>query len=227
MGGHLSSTNQNLTEAIEDNFGGTNPFDIENYKDPRFYFDPGNILGWKESSRSKAARRETRRVSELTASVTRDQWQHFLDFYRPIEQKALAQAMQTDFTAEGNVAGATAAASVNASKGTAARNLSRAGTSLTGEERSALGRRQGITLSKAVSRAENVTRRGLKDSRAQLLAGIVGAGRGVSTTAMAGLQSVADLAAQRQLGNDARSAAADSSRLQSGTTIAGYIIGSY
>lgn len=134
----------------------------------------------------------------IAAGVTRDQWQNFLEFYRPLEDKILKQAQQTDFTAEGDKAGATAAAGIGASRGSLARSLSRSGSSLTAEEQRAVRRRQQSSLVKAVSRAENTTRRGLKDSRGQLLAQIVGIGRGVANTATSGLQNVADLAAQRE-----------------------------
>ena len=140
------------------------------------------------------------------AGVTRDQWQHFLDFYRPIEDKTLADAMQTDFTAEGDKAGATAAAGVNASRGSLARHLSRSGVALSAEERTAVGRRSDLALAKGVGRAENTTRRGLSDSRTQLLQQIVGIGRGVSNTATSGMQSVADMAAQRKAQHTAQRA---------------------
>ena len=132
------------------------------------------------------------------AGITRDQWQHFLETYRPVEEDVLRSAMQTDFQAEGDEAGRLAAASSRASRGILARNLRRVGTSLTGEERSALARRQNIGETLGRARAENTTRRGLSDSRTNLLASIVGIGRGVANTASAGLHSVADMAGQRE-----------------------------
>ena len=158
------------------------------------------------------------------AAVTRDQWQHFLDFYRPLEDQILQEAQQTDFTQEGDEAGATAASSVNASRGSLARSLSRAGTSLTAEEQRAVSRRQQGALTKAVGRAENTTRRGLKDSRAQLLGQIVGIGKGVSNTANAGLQNVADLAAQREALHQQQRAQARNSNIGTGASLAALAI---
>ncbi len=158
------------------------------------------------------------------AAVTRDQWQHFLDFYRPLEDQILKEAMQTDFTREGDEAGATAAASVNASRGSLARNLSRAGTSLTAEEQRAVSRRQQGSLTKAIARAENTTRRGLKDSRGQLLAQIVGIGRGVANTASAGLSNVADLAAQREAAHQQQRSQAQASNMAAGASVAALAI---
>ena len=158
------------------------------------------------------------------AAVTRDQWQHFLDFYRPLEDQILQEAQQTDFTAEGDKAGATAASSVNASRGSLARSLSRAGTSLTAEEQSAVSRRQQGSLTKAVARAENTTRRGLKDTRGQLLGQIVGIGRGVSNTATSGLNNVADLAAQREALHQQQQAQARASNLGTGASLAALAI---
>lgn len=132
------------------------------------------------------------------AGITRDQWQHFLETYRPVESDVLASATKTDFSTEGDDAGAIARGASRAAQGTLARNLSRAGVSLSPEERSALARRQRIGMTQDVARAENTTRRTLSDSRTNLLADIVGLGRGVARTASGGLQNAADMAAQRQ-----------------------------
>ncbi len=134
---------------------------------------------------------------QIAAGITRDQWQHFLDTYKPVEDDILATALSTDFSAQGDEAGATAGRSIAASAGAAERNISRSGASLTGEERAAISRRRGLSKSKAVGRAENTTRRGLADSRTNLIAQLVGIGRGVAQTASAGSQSVADMAAAR------------------------------
>ena len=160
----------------------------------------------------------------VAAQVTRSQWQHFLDFYRPIEDEVLKKAMQTDFTAEGDTAGRTAAAGVESSKGSLARSLSRAGTSLTAEEQSAVSRRQASSLTKAVGQAENTTRRGLSESRGSLLAGIVGIGRGVANTATSGLQSVADMAAQREAEHQRQKASASASNMAAAGTAAALLI---
>jgi len=162
--------------------------------------------------------------TQTAAGVTRDQWQHFLDFYRPLEDEVLQKAMQTDFTAEGDVAGRTAAEGVQASRGTLARQLSRRGVSLTGEERAAVNRRQGTNLATSVARAENTTRRGLKESREDLLARVVGIGRGVAQTASAGLQSVADMAAARQRQDIANASATSSANISAGTSLAALAI---
>jgi hypothetical protein len=161
---------------------------------------------------------------QTAAAITRSQWQHFLDTYRPVEDEVLRQAMQTDFTAEGDEAGRTATTSIAASRGTLARNLSRAGTSLTGEERAAVGRRQNLSLAKASARAENTTRRGLSTSRENLLAGIVGIGRGVAQTASFGAQSVADMAAQRDQLYESQKSRTDATNISSATTLAGLLM---
>ena len=158
------------------------------------------------------------------AGVTRAQWQHFLDFYRPIEDEVLRQAMQTDFSAEGDAAGVTAAAGVNSASGTLARNLSRSGATLTGEERAAVMRRTGSTLARAVGQAENTTRRGLSDSRTNLLASVVGIGRGVANTATSGLQSVADMGAQREVSYRQQRSSAHSTNLSAAATAASLLI---
>lgn len=158
------------------------------------------------------------------ARITRSQWQHFLDTYRPVEQDIIERAMATDFTAQGDEAGRTAATGVAASAGTAERNIRRSGTALTPEERSALTRRRGLASAKAVGRAENTTRRTLSDARTNLLAGIVGIGNGVSTSAMSGAQSVADLAAQREASYQQGRSQTTSNNIATAASIASLII---
>lgn len=158
------------------------------------------------------------------AGITRAEWQHFLDFYRPLEDDVLKSAMQTDFTAEGDRSGADAAAGIASARGTLSRNLSRAGTSLSSEERAALNRRTGTTLTRAIGQAENTTRRGLSDSRTDLLKSIVGIGRGVASTATSGLSSVADMAAQRQMQHINAKAQATSTNLSAAATAASLLI---
>lgn len=161
---------------------------------------------------------------DTAARVTRDQWQHFLDTYRPVEEDVLRTAQNNDFTAQGDEAGQTARAGVNASAGAAARNISRSGGSLTTEEQGALGRRRNLTLAKSAGRAENTTRRTLSDTRTNLLAGLVGVGRGVSNTAMSGLSSAADAAAQREMAYKQQRAAATSSNISTAASAAALLL---
>jgi len=156
------------------------------------------------------------------AQVTRDQWQHFLNFYRPIEDEVLKRAMQTDFTAEGDRAGQTARAGLASSAGTLERNLRRSGVALSAEERSALERRRGTSVSRGAAAAENTTRRSLAQNSQNLLADVVGIGRGVARTATAGLNSVADLEAQRAVFNERSKTGARNSNLATAASLAAY-----
>lgn len=158
------------------------------------------------------------------AGLTRDQWNNFLTFYRPIEDDVIKSAMQTDFTKEGNDAGTLAAAGVNASKGMLERNLRRAGGTLSAEERTAVDRRVGSTLSQSVTRAENITRRGLSETRTSLLQGIVNIGQGVQQTASAGMNSVADMAHQREVQYQQLKSATAASNMSSAATAASLLI---
>ena len=155
------------------------------------------------------------------ASLTRAQWQYFLDFYRPMEQETIREAMRTDFSKEGDQAGLTAAAGVRAGEGILQRNLSRRGAQLTAEEQAALSRRTGSTLAKATARAENTTRRGLSDSRTNLLRGAVEIGRGVANTASFGLNAAADMAAQREMAYQQQKSAASSFNISTAASLAG------
>lgn len=158
------------------------------------------------------------------AAMTRSQWARFQEFYAPIESEVLERAMQTDFTKEGDEAGQTARQASQASRGSLARSLSRSGASLSAEEQKAISRRQGSSLVKSVARAENTTRRGLKESRAGLLAGIVNIGRGVANTAQAGMSSVADMAAQRELNYQQGKTAASNANMAMAATAASLVI---
>ncbi len=211
-----------IDDAFEDR-GMSSPFDADTFNPLKSdFWDPGNLFGFRKPKPLPPSESDIK-----SARVTRDQWQHFLNTYRPVEEDVIASAMQTDFSAQGDAAGVTAAQSVAASAGNAARNISRAGASLTAEESGAIGRRRDLSLSKAVGRAENATRRNLSDTRANLLAGIVGIGRGVSTTASAGLQSSASLDAQRTAANEQQKTAARNSNVSTAASAAMLLISMY
>lgn len=158
------------------------------------------------------------------AEVTRAQWQHFLDVYRPLETEVLQRAMQTDFTAEGDRAGVQAAAGLASSAGSYERNLRRAGVALSAEERNALARRRSTSRTRAVAGAENLARRGLKEQRTNLLADMVGIGRGVAQTATSGLNTIADLEAQRAVFNEQGRTAAHNQNVGMAASAAAFAI---
>lgn len=159
---------------------------------------------------------------KTAAGVTRAQWQHFLSVYKPLEDQVLQRAMQTDFTAEGNQAGTTAVAGLASAAGTYERNLRRSGARLTSEERAALDRRQSLSRTRGQAGAENLTRRTLSTQRTDMLADIVGIGRGVARTAAGGMNTVADLEAQRAIYNEQAKAAQHSQNLSMFATAAAY-----
>lgn len=178
-----------------------------------------HVMPGREVRRSE---RGSQPVTDI-AGVTRAEWQRFLDFYRPLEDKVLDAAMQTDFTEEGNQASRTARASLQSAQGSLSRELRRRGVTLTADEQAAFRRRAGVNLSRNAARAENTTRRSLYDNQTNLLADIVGIGRGVSQTARGGLSAVADMNAQRQMFNDqsrSRARAGFVSTLATGASLA-------
>ena len=158
------------------------------------------------------------------AAMTRDQWQNFLEVYRPVEQELMDSAMQTDFSAEGDAAGRDAQVSATASKGMLARNLSRLGTSMTAEQAAAVRRRQQQTGSKSIAQAENVTRKTMSDSRSQLLQGLVGIGRGVATGSMGGINAAANNAANQEMAINQGRAAAQNSNMATAASLAAMLI---
>ena len=169
-----------------------------------------------------AYERSTAGTQTTAAGVTRAQWQHFLDVYRPLEDQVLQRAMQTDFTAEGDRSGQMAAAGLASSAGTYERNLRRAGVALSAEERNAVARRRSTSQTRAVAGAENVTRRGMKEQRTNLLAQMVGIGRGVASTAMGGMNAVADLEAQRAVAREQSKAQGRQMALSTAASLASY-----
>lgn len=158
------------------------------------------------------------------AAITRDQWQNFLEVYRPVETDLLSKAMQTDFTVEGDEAGIDAAAGARASRGTLARNLSRLGTRMTPEQAEAVRRRANLSETKITARAENTTRRTLYDTRGNLLAGLVGIGRQVATGAAGGFNAAADNAAATEMALNQSKAQAQNTNLAAASALLGALI---
>lgn len=172
-------------------------------------------------ARAKEAKANTLDI----ASLTREQWQYFQDFYKPIEDQALATAMQTNFDEERNEAGGLAANAYQAaSQGMLSRNLRRSGATLSAEEEAGLGRRQALGKTKAVAGAENIAGRTLYETRLNMLSELVGIGRGAANTAMAGMQGAADLKAQREMWGRQARADARSTNLGMAASAAAYAI---
>lgn len=135
--------------------------------------------------------------SEISSQVTRAQWQDYQERYVPRELEALGIATDMDFTEEGDRAGATAARQQSLAAGAFTRQLGRQNVQLTDAQKAGLSRRRMFGQSQAVAGAENVTRRGLKDRNVNALADMVAIGRGIQNTAAGGLQSAANMQAQR------------------------------
>ena len=152
------------------------------------------------------------------ASITRDQWQNFLDVYRPVEEELLRKATQTDFSAEGDEAGQDARAGAAAGRGMLARNLSRLGTRMTPEQAEAVRRRSQLAESKGVAGAENTTRRNLYDSRNNLLAGLVSVGQQAARGASAGFNAAANNAAGQEMALEQGKAAARNTNMAMGAS---------
>src|SRR5210317_816541 len=134
-------------------------------------------------------------------SITRANWNHFLNLYAPLEKEMLQKAMQTDFTTEGNVAGQQARTQLSSAAGSYERNLSRSGLKLSPEERVALNRRRELSGSRAQAGAENTVRRTLSDQRQNMLTQLTGIGRGVANATDSSMQSLANTAANREMAN--------------------------
>jgi len=83
---------------IHDESGVEAPLGLGGQEDFRGLIDPAHLF--TDSKATRRAKRQQRKVDRKVAAVTRDQWEHFKEFYRPIEQAALARAQQTDFTKE-------------------------------------------------------------------------------------------------------------------------------
>jgi hypothetical protein len=185
-------------------------------------------LAYTADSRMMRGRGSGRRGSSgpatTAADVTRQQWAHFVETYKPLEEEILGRAMQTDFSLEGDMAGQTARSSLSSAAGTFERNLRRSGATLTGEERAALNRRRETSRTRASAGAENVTRRTMSETRTNLLANMVGIGKGVAGSARGGLNAVADLEAQRAVFNEQGKTAARNQNLSTAASLAAMAI---
>ena len=180
-------------------------------------FETGNPIG--DMVRDDQNLRGGDYQAGTAAGVTRAQWAHFLNTYRPLEREMLDRAMQTDFTAEGNQAGQQAVSGLASAAGTYERNLRRSGAQLTTEERAALNRRRNLSKARGQAGAENLTRRTMSEDRTNLLAQMVGIGRGVSTSARSGLNTVADIESQRAIFNEQGKTSAQNQNLATAASL--------
>jgi hypothetical protein len=186
----------------------------------KFMPDPLGLFGG--GSNEGSIRRQE--LEGKAAAITRSQWDHFLEVYRPVEEDILKRAMQTDFSKEGDEAGQDAAAGVRSSQGMLARNMSRLGTSMTPEQAAAVRRRANLNMGRAVGQAENTTRRTMSDTRGNLLAGLVGVGRQVATGSVAGINQAANNAASTEMMLNQGKANAQNTNLASASALAAALI---
>ena len=153
-------------------------------KDPM----PGMMIdpGWAKRNPDKAE-------GELINS----QWQDFMDRYAPLEEEAIAKAMNMDFSGQAAAAGGYVGAQFDAQQGALDRNLGRYGLSPNAAQRQvsedALQRARAL----GVVHAENRTRTELRDRNMQALADLASQGRGIASNSMKSMGLAGDLKSQR------------------------------
>ena len=153
-------------------------------KDPM----PGMMIdpGWAKRHPDKAQ-------GELINS----QWQDFLERYAPLEEEAIAKAMDMDFSQEAAAAGNFVGRQFDAQQGALDRNLTRYGLAPTARQRAvsedALQRSRAL----GIVHAENRTRRELRDRNMQALADLSAQGRGIASNSMRSMGLAGDLKSQR------------------------------
>ena len=155
------------------------------------------------------------------AALVRDQWKHWKGTYKPLENEVLPQlGDKTGYEAQGDAAGAVSANAAKVASSSLGRAMSRAGVSLTAEERAVRDRRNSLTTAKGVAGNETSTRRHLESRDRSNMLEAIRIGRGVVQGASAGLTGAAGREAARQQAEEASSAAASAQRQQAFGTVA-------
>ena len=158
----------------------------------------GEIFGPDGYINPSSAYRDPDRVA---AAVSRQEFQHYLDTYKPIEIDTLKEAQRTDFKEEGDRASNTFSRQIALSDAAFNRNLSRTNTTLTAEEQTGLDRRRSISRTADRAGTENVTRRNLSTRNINTLGEMLAVGRGIQNSAAGGLGNAAQMQGQRDAAN--------------------------
>lgn len=143
------------------------------------------------------------------AAVTRDQWNHYLQQFAPLENELVGDVNSRELVEKAASSAATQTAVGNASLD---RSISRYGLNMTGVQRSQLERQQALGNATNTAQAVNTARIDQRDRNLSLAANLMQQGRGVSSSAISGLGDAANSEAQRNAANAQAKAQAKAQR---------------
>ena len=132
------------------------------------------------------------------AAITRDQWNHYLQQFAPLENELVGDVNSRDLVTK---AAKTAATQTRVGDASLDRSISRYGLNMTGVQRAQLERQQAIGNATNTAQAVNTARVDQRDRNLSLAANLMQQGRGVSSSAISGLGDAANSEAQRNAHN--------------------------
>jgi hypothetical protein len=134
----------------------------------------------------------------ILASVTRDQWQHYLRQFAPLEEQLVSDIDSNELVER---AANDAATQVGAGKASLDRSIARYGLNMTGAQRAQLERQRQLGAATNTAQSINTARIDQRERNLGVAADLMMKGRGVSSSAIDGLGQAAGLEAQRNAAN--------------------------
>jgi len=155
---------------------------------------------------------DNRSADQIRADITQAEWDDYQSTFVPIQNDLIDQVTgQADVNNSADRAGSRVAGGFAGLAGRNNRDFGRTGLTPTKDQKTSIKRNAGLSSVLAKSTVENTTRRTVDERNTNALAGLVGLGRGVSTSA----SGAADAAAGAEADREAAGAALDYNDKQS------------
>jgi len=140
-------------------------------------------------------------ANDSLAQISRDQYDLVQKYAQPEVQALLKNLDTGTFQGQIDKSGQQAGQAFDTAVGSTARNAQRYGISLDPTQKANVNRHLALSKSLGISKAQNDTRSAISDRRDQAIQGLMGLGRGFSSSANAGLSNVSGLTSQRNSAN--------------------------
>jgi hypothetical protein len=153
----------------------------------------------KSPSSSSAVKMPTNPYNDTLAKISREQWDHWQQTYKPVEERLLSEHKNFDLNAANNLANVDThlGQSLGASRGIMGRNLDRYQALQPRGTQAVNDRLDNMTLALGSADGRNRSRLAALDRKAELLSGLNAIGMGASQMATNTYGNVAGLAQQR------------------------------
>lgn len=157
---------------------------------------------------------------DLQAAITREQWQHFQNTYRPAEDAAFA-LLDRDISGDVSHAQNVVRAAYDRGQAMQGRALHQSGRRVSDAEARAMERRRGLQRALDIAGVSNNMRRAWEDQRLQGLADMLSIGKGIAGSAGEMANSAASLATARQSAYEQAKANYKANQMSAAGTMAG------